>query len=67
MIDPKDFYRAAHTLIRDRGSKAKDHAMLRLLELREVGDEHGHAAWMSILNAILVLEAKGPPDEQVVH
>ncbi len=66
-MDPLDPYRAANLLINQYGAGAKAHAVQRVQDMREVGDERGEWAWMGIFDAVLVLEATQPADGELTH
>ena len=55
-MDRLDSYRCNKLLIDARGSQdAWRHAVERALELKQIGTEDGHAAWVFILTAIETL------------
>ena len=62
-----DLYRTANLLIQHHGSAAKEHAMQRVLDMREVGDDKGEMVWMGVFEAVLVLQSTRPAAGQTTH
>ncbi len=66
-MDRLDPYRAANLVIQQHGTGAKAHAVQRMQDMRAAGDERGEWAWMSVFEAVLVLEATKPADGEAMH
>jgi len=67
MTPDLDIYRAATTIIRQYGEKARLHATMRADALLEAGDSNGHAAFKRILLVIEELQRTGPKSGEAVH
>ena len=63
----RDIYCSANLLLKQHGKVAKAHAAKRVQELKASGDEKGVWAWVSIIDAIGVLELSEPLDGQTTH
>lgn len=63
----RDIYCSANLLLRQHGKAAKAHAVQRIKELQASGDEKGACVWMGIVDAIVVLDASEPTEEQAIH
>ena len=63
----RDIYCSANLLLKQHGRAAQAHAAKRVQELKASGDEYGAWAWMSIIDAIGVLELSEPLDGRTTH
>ena len=63
----RDIYSSANLLLKQHGKAARAHAAQRVQELKAAGNERGAWAWMSIIDAIGVLELSEPLDGQTTH
>ncbi len=66
-MDPLDPYRAANLIIQQHGQDAKAHAVQRMQDMRAADDERGEWAWISVFDAVLMLEATKPADGEGTH
>ena len=63
----RDIYCSANLLLKQHGKAAKTHATQRVQELQASGDEKGVWVWMSIIDAIMMLESSKLSERQATH
>jgi hypothetical protein len=66
-MDPLDPYSAANLIIQQHGAGTKAYAVQRMQAMQTAGDERGEWAWMSVFDAVQVLEAKQPAEGEATH
>ena len=67
MTPDLDIYRAATTIIRQYGEKARLHATKRADAMREAGAPDDHAMWKRILRAVEELQRMEAKSGGAVH